>query len=174
MFGAERFQQYLWGREFEAVTEHKPLLGLLGPDKAVPVQASPRVIRWALRLAAYSYRLVYRQEKDLGPADALSRLPLPEVPAAAPEPAELFMLEHAYPEVLSRSAVSQATSRDPVLSQVVKAVSRGQELVQQAYSHKAAELGLQQGCLLWGSRVVIPQSLRCRVLQLLHVGHPGV
>lgn len=174
MFGVERFHQYLWGREFEAITDHKPLLGLLGPDKAVPVQASPRVVRWALRLAAYNYRLVYRPGKDLGPADALSRLPLPEVPAAAPEPAELFMLEHAYPEVLSRSAVSQATSRDPVLSQVVKAVSRGEELVQQAYSHKAAELSLQQGCLLWGSRVVIPQSLRSRVLQLLHAGHPGV
>ncbi|XP_037564659.1 uncharacterized protein K02A2.6-like [Dermacentor silvarum] len=151
-----------------------PLLGLLGPDKAVPVQASPRVVRWALRLAAYNYRLVYRPGKDLGPADALSRLPLPEVPAAAPEPAELFMLERAYPEVLSRSAVSQATTRNPVLSQVVKAVSRGDELVQQAYSHKAAELSLQQGCLLWGFWVVIPQSIRSRVLQLLHAGHPGV
>ncbi|XP_037563432.1 uncharacterized protein K02A2.6-like [Dermacentor silvarum] len=187
MFGVERFHQYLWGREFqaitdqylwgrefEAITDHKPLLGLLGPDKAVPVQASPRVVCWALRLAAYNYRLVYRPGKDLGPANALSRLPLPELPAAAPEPAELFMLEHAYPEVLSRSAVSLATSRDPILSQVVKAVSQGEELVQQAYSHKAAELNLQQGCLLWGSRVVIPQSLRSRVLQLLHAGHPGV
>ncbi|XP_037561129.1 uncharacterized protein K02A2.6-like [Dermacentor silvarum] len=84
------------------------------------------------------------------------------------------MLEHAYLEVLSRSAVSQVTSWDPVLSQVVKAVSRGEELVQQAYSHKAAKLSLQQGCLLWCSRVVIPQGLRSRVLQLLHAGHPGV
>ncbi|XP_070380207.1 uncharacterized protein [Dermacentor albipictus] len=90
MFGVERFHQYLWDRKFEAVTDHKPLLGLLGPDKAVPVQASH------------------------------------QVPDAVPEPAEVFMLEHAYLEVLSRSAVSQATSRDPVLSQVVKAVSRGE------------------------------------------------
>ncbi|XP_037574536.1 uncharacterized protein LOC119456791 [Dermacentor silvarum] len=107
MFGVERFHLHLWGRKFEAITDHKPLLSLLGPDKAVPVQ----------------------------------------VPAAAPEPAELFMLEHASPEVLSRSAVSLATSCDPVLSQVVKAVSRGEELVQQAYSHKASELSLHQGCL---------------------------
>ncbi|KAL1484105.1 hypothetical protein MTO96_050109, partial [Rhipicephalus appendiculatus] len=174
IFGVERFHQYLRGLKFEAVTDHKPLLGLLGPDKAVPVQASPRVVRWALKLAAYSYHLVYRPGKDLGPADALSRLPLPEVPAAVTDPAEAFMLEHAYPETLSRSVVSQATSRDPVLSQVVKAVSRGEELVQQSYSHKAAELSLEQGCLLWGSRVVIPQSLRSRVLQLQHAGHPGV
>lgn len=174
MFRVERFHQYLWGRRFEAVMDHKPLLGLLGPDKAVPVQASPGVVRWALKLAAYSYQLVYRSGKDLAPTDALSRLPLPEVPAAVPEPAEVFMLEHAYPEVLSRSAVSQATSRDLVLSQVVKAVSRGEELAERTYSHKPAELSLQQGCLLWGSRVVIPQSLRSTVLQLLHAGHPGV
>ncbi|XP_037498704.1 uncharacterized protein K02A2.6-like [Rhipicephalus sanguineus] len=159
---------------FEAVTDHKPLLGLLGPDKAIPVQALPRVVRWALKLAAYSYQLVYCPGKDVAPADALSWLPLPEVPVAVPEPAEVLMLEHAYSEVLSRSSVSQATSQDPVLSQVVKAVSREEELVQQSYSHKAAELSLEQCCLLWGSRGVIPQSLRSRVLQLLHAGHPGV
>ncbi|XP_070389369.1 uncharacterized protein [Dermacentor albipictus] len=146
--------QYLWVRKFEAVTAHKPLLG---PDKAVPVQAvpvhaSPRVVRWAFRLAAYSYQVVYCPGKDLGPADALSRLPLPEVPDAVPEPAEVFMLEHVYPKALSRSAVSQATSQDPVLSKVTKAVCRG-ALAQQAYSHKAAELSSQQGCLLWETLV---------------------
>lgn len=74
------------------------------------------------------------------------------------------MLEQAYPGVFSRAAVLQATNRNPVLSQVAKAASRGEELQQQAYSHKATKLGLEQGCLLWGSRVVIPQSLRSRVL----------
>ncbi|KAM7281959.1 uncharacterized protein ISCGN_002117 [Ixodes scapularis] len=174
MFGIERFHQCLWGRKFDAVTDHKPLLGLLGPDKAVPVQASPREVRWALTQVAYSYKLVYRPGKDLRPADTLSRLPLPEVPAAVPELAEVFLLERAYPEVLTRTAVAQATSRDPVLYQVVKAVFRGEELRHQTYSHKATELCLKQGCLLWGSRVVIPQSLRAKVLQSLHAGHPGV
>ncbi|XP_075550778.1 uncharacterized protein LOC142584561 [Dermacentor variabilis] len=116
-----------------------------------------------LQDAAYSYQLVYRQGKDLGPANALNLLPLPEVSAAeVPEPAEVFMLEPAYPDVPSSSAVSQATSRDPVLSRVIKAVSCGEALVQQAYSHKAAELSLQLGCLLWGSKMVIPQCLRSR------------
>lgn len=97
-------------------TDHKLLLGLLGPNKPVSVQISPRVVHWALKLAAYSYQLFYHPGMDLGPTDALSRLPLPEAPAVIPEPAEVFMLEHAYPEVLSTCAVSQATSRDPVLS----------------------------------------------------------
>ncbi|XP_058023889.1 uncharacterized protein K02A2.6-like, partial [Ahaetulla prasina] len=29
-------------------------------------------------------------------------------------------------------------------------------------------------CLLWGDRVVIPEKLRGHVLELLHVGHPGI
>lgn len=85
-------------------TDHKLLLGLLGPNKPVSVQISPRVVHWALKLVAYSYQLFYHPGMDLGPTDVLSRLPLPEAPA------EVFMLEHAYPEVLSTCAVSQATS----------------------------------------------------------------
>ncbi|XP_037577025.1 uncharacterized protein LOC119459286 [Dermacentor silvarum] len=183
-------QQRAWKKEQDMAFQHSkelitkaPVLVHFGPDKPVvlAVDASPYGVGAVLahwdkdgQERPLSYRLVYRQGKDLAPADALSHLPLPEVPATIPELAGVFMLEHTYPVVLSRSVVSRTTSRVPVLSQVAKAVSRGEELVQQAYSHKAAELSLQQGCLLWGSRVVIPQCIRSRVLQLLHAGHPGV
>ncbi|XP_077547985.1 uncharacterized protein LOC144160626 [Haemaphysalis longicornis] len=125
-------------------------------------------------LEACSYWLVYRLGKDLTSADALSRMPLPHVPAAVPEPAEVFMLEHAYSEELSTLAVSQAASGIQILSQVVNPVARGQKLVEWTFSHKAAELSLPQGCMLLGSMLIIPQSLRSRVLQLLPAGHPGV
>ena len=46
----------------------------------------------------------------------------------------------------------------------------GQEFEQ--YSMKAMELSVQDGCVLWGSRVVIPLALRPAVIQLLHEGHP--
>ena len=36
------------------------------------------------------------------------------------------------------------------------------------------ELMVEEGCLLWGFRVVIPQSLRQKLLQELHKDHPGV
>ncbi|XP_077548034.1 uncharacterized protein LOC144160709 [Haemaphysalis longicornis] len=160
MFGIERFQQYLWGRTFAVVTNHKPLLGLLGPDMAVPMHASPRVLCCTFRLADYSYRLVDRPGNGLAPADALSRLPLPELPAAVPEPAQVLILEHAYPEVQPRAAVSQVTSHDPVVPQVVKAVPRRESLAERTDTKKAAEPSLQQGCLLF--------------LQWVHVGHPGV
>ena len=36
------------------------------------------------------------------------------------------------------------------------------------------EFGVKLGCLLWGSRVVIPLKLREKVLSQLHDCHPGV
>ncbi|XP_056144392.1 uncharacterized protein K02A2.6-like [Lampris incognitus] len=36
------------------------------------------------------------------------------------------------------------------------------------------DLTIQQGCLVWGTRVVLPPKLRPRVLNELHTAHPGV
>ncbi|KAL3214867.1 hypothetical protein MRX96_034629 [Rhipicephalus microplus] len=54
---------------------------------------------------------MYHPGKDLGPAVALSRLLLPEVPTAVAEPLYVLMLEHVHAEVISMSALSQATSQ---------------------------------------------------------------
>ena len=42
------------------------------------------------------------------------------------------------------------------------------------YSSKRNELSVHQGCLTWGSRVIIPPQGREVVLQELHEGHPGM
>ena len=41
MFGVKRFHQYLYGRKFSIVSDHKPLQYLLNENKAVP-RRSPR------------------------------------------------------------------------------------------------------------------------------------
>lgn len=33
VFGVTCFKKYLWGQQFEIATDHKPLLGLLAPNK---------------------------------------------------------------------------------------------------------------------------------------------
>ena len=42
------------------------------------------------------------------------------------------------------------------------------------YSSRRAELSVQQQCLLWGSRVVIPPQGRERLVDELHHCHPGM
>ena len=42
------------------------------------------------------------------------------------------------------------------------------------FNRRRSELSIQDGCVLWGSRVVILDKGRARVLQQLHDGHPGI
>ena len=81
IYGVKKFHQYIYGRHVTIYTDHKPLIGLLGEDKAIPGSASPRMQRWALILAGYEYSLKFKAGKNNEKADCLSRLPLQEMPA---------------------------------------------------------------------------------------------
>ena len=43
-----------------------------------------------------------------------------------------------------------------------------------AYVNRKHELSVEDGCLLWGSRVVVPEKGRKRVVAMLHQAHPGI
>ena len=73
----EKFHQYLYGRKFLLVTDHKPLVTLLGPKSGIPTLAAARLQRWAILLSAYQYEIEYRSTLKHANADCLSRLPLP-------------------------------------------------------------------------------------------------
>ncbi|PFX15182.1 Retrovirus-related Pol polyprotein [Stylophora pistillata] len=75
VFGIKKFHQYLFGRRFSLLTDHRPLTFLLGPKRGIPVLAASRLQRWAIQLSAYQYDIEYRASKDHANADALSRLP---------------------------------------------------------------------------------------------------
>ena len=126
IFGIKKFHQHVYGRSFQITSDHKPLLGLLGENKGVPVMASARMQRWALTLAAYEYRLVYKGGKDNGNSDALSRLSLPSYPTEVPVAGEVIqMLERLENTPLDAAQIKQWTRTDPVLSQVLLYTTKG-------------------------------------------------
>ena len=180
VFAAKKFHQFLYGRHFKIYTDHKPLLGLLSSDKAIPSMASGRVQRWALTLSAYEYDLVYRRGKENGNADGLSRLPLSSEPKETPIPAEVVhLMETIQASPITAIQIKQWTARDNVLAQVLKYVQHGwpehvDDLDLKPYFPRRCELSLHDGCLLWGSRVVIPPREREEILQLLHESHLGI
>ncbi len=179
VFGVKRFHAYLYGHHFALYTDHKPLLTLFGEHHAVSSQASASIQRWALTLAMYEYTLIFRSTSNHGNADALSRLPLPEKPDNTPVPVELVLLA----EMLQDSPVTATqirlwTRRDPILSRVLQFIqlgwpaSVGPNL--QPFWFRRTELSTQDGCILWGSRIVIPPPGRQRLLQELHDRHAGM
>ena len=179
VFGIKRFHAYLFGHSFELVTDHKPLLALLNQHKSTSEQASARIRRWSLFMATYEYTIRFRKTEEHGNADALSRLPLPVTPSDVPTPAELVLLmEHLDDSPVTAQHVRTWTRKDPVLSTVLQYVLYGWpdkcDETLAPYSSRKNELSVHMGCVLWGSRVVLPPKARRSVLTELHEGHPGM
>lgn len=67
------YRPYLYGRTFTIYTDHKPLTYLFNVK-----DPSSRLLRWRLKLEAYSYTIKYKPGKKNNNADALSRAFNPE------------------------------------------------------------------------------------------------
>ena len=70
VFGVMKFHDYFYGRKFLLLTDHKPLLKILGPKTGVPTLATARLQRWALILAAYTYEIQCKKSEQHSNADA--------------------------------------------------------------------------------------------------------
>ena len=178
IFGLKRFRQYLLGRIFTILTDHRPLLTLFGPDRPVPVHAAARIQRWALILQSYNYKIMYRNTAAHIDADFVSRLPLPKVWSPQSANVDCYFLEEEGMSNVTSEMIKKATAADPKLSRVHKyTVSGWPSVVDPSlipYKHRQDELSVEQGCLLLGTRVVVPPSLQVSVLKELHETHPGM
>ena len=179
VFGATKFRQYLLGRHFTIFSDHKPLMYIFGDTTGIPSMASARVQRWALTLSAYSFSISYRPGAELANADGLSRLPLPDTPEDVPIPADtVLLLECLNSSPVTASQIKSWSSQDPLISKVLSYVLQGWPTVTEdtllPYSRRKDELSTQDGCLLWGNRVVIPPPGREKIIDILHNTHPGM
>ena len=176
VFGVRKFQRYLYGRTFHLLTHHKQLVTILGPKTAVPTLAAARMQRWAVILQAYNYQAEYPSSAEHANADALSRLPCDISPTK--EEAEMFFSGLDELPVDSKD-ISRHTRRDPVLARVLEYTLVGwpnhvtEEEMKPYFTHRK-ELTADQGCVLWGMRVIIPPLLRNGLLQGLHEEQPGI
>nr|KAG5699905.1 hypothetical protein BaRGS_018204 [Batillaria attramentaria] len=188
IYGLRKFYQYLYGRQFILVTDHKPLTTLFGPKKGTPLLAANRLARWALWLNQFDYTIEYRKTADHGNADALSRLPSgDDIDFDREESGEDTDMVCAI-RVLSlqvkpfdANILRQESGKDPVIATVMRYVREGWPLKHAEINEEVRKfqklsdsLSTCHGCLIYGTRVVIPQSLQPKILDLLHIGHFGM
>ena len=175
--GCKKILQVL--RHFTLVTDHKPLVAILGAHQGLPTLAAARLQRWAVFLLGYQYTLEFRSTTKHCNADAFSRLPRAETEYTLGKEASAFnvhQLEELAP--ITPKQLVAATAADPVLCRVLRYCRDGwpttvaKEL--QPYQQKEAELGLEAGCVFRGTQVVIPTSLQSQVLTELHTSHPDI
>ncbi|XP_054272632.1 uncharacterized protein K02A2.6-like [Macrosteles quadrilineatus] len=188
VFGAKKFHKYIYGRMNVILqTDHQPLTAIFGSKKGIPSLAAARLQRWALILSTYNFEVRYRKGSEVSHADALSRLPLPmdesleleaNCVAHVEECLEVFNCQLVSENPLTSVDVARFTGRDPLLSRVRDFLWHGWRDVKDPkltpYLKRKDELSIEANCVLWGSRVVIPDKLRDNVLRLLHDQHPGI
>ncbi|XP_046612657.1 uncharacterized protein K02A2.6-like [Neodiprion virginianus] len=160
---------------------------IFDPSKAIPEIAAARLQRWALFFAPFEYTIKHIQGKK-NYADWLSRLPLPKTKDDAKELpiSQNTMYTHVncvkdYDfATLDWKAKRKCTREDETLSKVIRYCMDGweekspiDESLKTFWSERES-LTIDQGCVLWGHRVVIPNKLREIVLKELHYSHFGV
>ena len=181
VWSVKKFHNYLYGRKFELLTDHQPLVSIFSPVKSLPVMTAARLQRYAMFLAGHNYEIVYRNTRQHCNADGLSRLPSESGPVAdrGEEAVDVFYASLMEQLPLSARQITATTRKDPVLSRVLHAVQHGwpvscgaAEL--QPFFNRRKELSSSSGCILWGNRVVIPTKHRADIVEELHEGHPGI
>ena len=163
IFEVKRFHQYLYGRQFIIHSEHRPLMYTFYEAKAMPLMASARIQCWALTLSAYTYTIQYKAGKEHANEDGLSRLPLEDVPIEVPKPTEtILLMGHLAASSVSATHIRQQTHLGSTLSKVRSSVQHGwpDEFPDSSdtlpYHHRRQDLSIEDGCLLRGSRVLVP------------------
>lgn len=173
VWSVEKFYIYLYGKEFELLTDCKALVYLF-THRSRPCA---RIERWVLRLQSFEYSITYIPG-DQNVADVLSRLTTLR-PVAFDELEEIMVREIAN---LSAGAVAiewkelvDTTKQDSELQQVM--MSLGNNCLQELpvdfriFANELCDVG---GVLMRVDRVVVPDKLRNRVLQIAHEGHLGI
>jgi hypothetical protein len=178
VYGLTKFHKYIYGRHFTIVTDNKPISRILGSKVGVPSLAASRLQRWSLILMAHDYELRFKSSKDHANCDGLSRLPAGTDNYLAQElPVNYFSFVDELP--IEAKHIASASRNDPVLARVLNFVMSGwpahcpsDDL--KPFFNRRHELTADQGCILWGNRVVIPPCHREKLLEDLHMTHPGI
>ena len=173
-----REHHYLLGRHFTIESNHQPLKFLLGESNRIPhnIMVSSRIQRWALTLSTYKYSMRYKAGRHLCNADALSRLPHPVSISNDNVPKDLVLVLNNLSSTSADAArIKEWTAKDPVMSRVLRYLTTGwpnqtPSKDYQPYFTRRDELSSLDGCILVGSRIIIPPPGKQPILEELHPG----
>ena len=143
VFGCEKFHKLLYGkRDVTIESDHKPLETIMRK----PISSAPmRIQKMILKLQPYEFRLVYVKGKDLGLADCLSRLPLPETCQSMDD--ELMVFKADTLTSSKHDVIAEATKRDDQLQILKKVISDGWSTEELMHRWKSYHFGtLETNC----------------------------
>ena len=159
-----------------------------GNPKSKP---SARIERWALRLQPYQVTVIYKKGEN-NPADYMSRHPSKQTmttirQAKVAEEYVNYIIQTSTPKAVKIEEINDSNSKDPTLQAVVSAVRSGdwstakKDKQVNQHDYEALEkikdeltISISSNVILRGTKIVIPQRLQQRVVDLAHEGHQGI
>ena len=186
-WGIKHFHLYLFANNFTVVTDHRPLVHLFNDTHSKP---STRIQRWMMNIQEYDFIVEYRPGKD-NPADYFSKHPVKTLNQSSREEklAEEhinFVTANALPKTVSLEEIVNASQDDIVIQETMRALRTGRwyEVIKDNPEHESElrrlyllrnELSAHESdLLLRGNRIIIPTSLRMRIIHIPHEGHQGL
>lgn len=171
VWAVEHFKIYLLGKDFELISDHKPLETIFGRTS----KPCARIERWVLRLQAYRYKVIYRPGKS-NIADTIYRLC--KTSSSEPFDSENYInqiVSYSRPIAVPLSEIKGCSARDEEILKVKEGVfnNNWHESINN-FKIIQNELCFNGDILLRGTRIVIPHNLRKQVLEAAHEGHPGI
>ena len=89
----EHFKQFLYGKRFKILTDHKPLKFIFSTK-----DPAPRLARWIIRMSNFDFEIDYKPGKENQNADALSRLSANDSDNEGKETNEDIMINYMFEE----------------------------------------------------------------------------
>lgn len=182
VFGVRKYHQFLYGRSepFILKTDHKPLLSIFSPEKGIPEVSANRLQRYAIFLSAYNFKIEYVSSAH-NSADFLSRSVKenPHHQLNVTDNATYVRFVCEGDRFLSLSEISNRSQSDDILSKCSDYILNGwpKKLINSAlkpFFDCRQELAIENGCIMRGHRLIVPQGHRIKVLDELHKGHLGI
>ena len=175
VFGAERFHTYIYGSKFKIESDHRPLDMISKKNLTV---APPRLQRMLLRLQKYDYDIVYKPGKEMILPDSLSRLPKQTKDQEIDLKLAVCFVQFSTQKL---NELREATVRDEQLNSLMNYIvkgfpEKGRDLpfAIRNYWSMRDQLSIEDGVILKGNQVVIPEKLRRYYLDKIHESHQGI
>ena len=177
VFGCLKYHHYLYGRRFVCRSDHQPLEKIhLKNLSDVP----PRLQRLLLKIQPYDFEIKYIPGKEVALADALSRV-------NPQDKMELKGLDFTIHELtpcmtpIQVSRIHEEQKKDATLQLLTQQLITGwpnhcKEVDPALTKYWALrdDISIEDGCIAYLGRLVIPPILRKSCMESLHRGHPGM
>ena len=189
VWGCEHYHLYCYGEPLTVYTDHKPLVSIFSNPMSRP---TPRIERWSIRLQPYQPNIIYAPGSN-NPADYPSRHPCKQTRTTSREEKVAeeyinFISQHATPLAIDLEEVKRETLNDHTLQSVNESTRNNkwyqkdtQELRLDNKAFKSFQtvkdelsVNAEGNLVLRGTRIVMPESLQNRSVDIAHEGHQGM